>query len=687
MNGDRALSREGRFTARLLLAAGAAVAAITVGVDLLKGSFEFGRIQAAGLGLGVCLILFGVALLRSSLVRRIVVRLWPFGAEEPARPSDLVAFALWLAVVSGILEVALRYVQFESGQRWGTLNPHSIWMVPLVNAVTLMLLAGALALFSWRGLRYLGSPRLAGFVFLLLAIGAPLSLYSTELRWISVGLLTLGLAFQGSRWIVARQGGTRGWARRSAIPIAAVIAVVAVAPFARQSWSERSALASMPEAPAGAPNVLLIILDTVRAQNMSLHGYVRKTTPRLEELAVRSTVYDQVYAPSSWTLPSHGSFFTGRPPHQQSGNSFTPLDDALPTLAEVLGAHGYYSFAIVANSDNAYPHTGLDRGFLRYDAGTAATWEVLQASRVGAVWRWGLRRFGIYLPTRKEADIVNERFLASLDRRGDRPFFAFLNYYDAHYTFDRPLPPATLIEGWEGSSAPIVGLMDPGMGRVVDEYDREIAFLDDRLGSLFATLGNRGILDGTIVIVSSDHGEEFMEHGHMGHGFNVYNTTLLVPLLISFPGVAPEGVRVSSPVTIQNLPVTITELAGISGPFHGTSLLAFAEDSTPPATPVLSEVSVVQSGEDTPGPWNFRSLNWGGLHYIHNPNDSEEIYDVVQDPWETTNLIATGRDLPLAELRAALSSLIEVDPPAMTATERATRLATGRDLPGDRLLP
>jgi hypothetical protein len=140
-------------------------------------------------------------------------------------------------------------------------------------------------------------------------------------------------------------------------------------------------------------------------------------------------------------------------------------------------------------------------------------------------------------------------------------------------------------------------------------------------------------------------------------------------------------------VTIQNLPVTITELAGISGPFHGTSLLAFAEDSTPPATPVLSEVSVVQSGEETPGPWNFRSLNWGGLHYIRNPNDSEEIYDVVEDPWETTNLIATGRDLPLAELRAALSSLIEVDPPAMTATERATRLATGRDLPGDRLLP
>lgn len=405
MSADRTLGREVRFTAGLMLAAGAAIAAVTIGVDLLKGSSEFGTIQAAGLGLGVGLILFGLALLRSSLVRKIVVRLWPFEADEPAPPFHVLAFALWLATASGILEVGLRYVQFESGQRWGTLNPHSVWMVLLVNGVTLMLLAAALAFFSWRGLRYLGSPRLAAFILLLLAIGTPLSLYSTELRWISVVLLTLGLAFQGSRWIVARQGGTRRCVRRSAIPIAAVIALVALTPFARQAWSERSALASMPVAPVDAPNVLLIILDTVRAQNLSLYGYLRKTTPRLEELAVRGTLYDRAYAPSSWTLPSHGSFFTGRPPHQQSGNSFTPLDDALPTLAEVLGDHGYYTLAIVANADNAFPHTGLDRGFLRYDAGTAATWEILQASRVGAVWRWALRRFGIYLPTRKDADL------------------------------------------------------------------------------------------------------------------------------------------------------------------------------------------------------------------------------------------------------------------------------------------
>jgi arylsulfatase A-like enzyme len=660
-DADTARSREATFTASLLLAGGAAVVAVTIGVDWLKGSgLAFGSIQAAGLGLGLTAILLGVAVLRSSLVRRVAVRLWPFGADSPARPVHVLAFALWLAVVSGILEVGLRLWQFESGHRWGTLNPHSVWMVPLVNAVTLMLFGGALAFFAWRGLLHLGAPRLAAFVLLLLAVGAPLSLYSTELRWISVGLLSLGIAFQGSRWIVRRHAGTRAWVRKSAIPIGAAVALAGIAPIARQAWSERTALATMPDARTGAPNVLLIILDTVRAQNLSLYGYGRETTPGLKRLAAQGTVYDHAYAPSSWTLPSHASFFTGRPPHQQSGNGFTPLDDALPTLAEVLRDHGYYTLAIVANSDNAYPHTGLQRGFLRYDAGIAAVWEMLRASTLGAPWIWALKRFGIHLPTRKDAATVNDRFLTHVDRRGERPFFAFLNYYDAHFPFDRPLPSTALITDWEGSTVPLVGKMDSYMTRWVDEYDREIAYLDEQLEALFASLDHRGILGDTIVIVASDHGEEFMEHGLMGHGFNVYRPTILIPLLIYRPGVVPQNVRVGRPVTLQDLPITIVELAGVPGPspFQGNNLLSFTEDSTGPAAPVLSELAVAEGSEKIPSRWNYRSLVWQGLHYIRNPDETEEIYDVADDPWETRNLMTTQSNLPLGEFRAALSSLV-----------------------------
>jgi len=679
-NLDAARGREATFTARLLLAVGAAIVAVTVGVDWLKGTaLQLGRIQVVGLGLGVASILVGVAVLRSPLVRRVGIRLWPFGADDPAPPLHVLAFALWLALASGTVEVGLRFWQFRSGQRWGTLNPHAAWMVPLVDAVTILLLAGALSIFAWRGFRHLGSPRLAAFLLLLLAIGGPLSLYSTELRWISVILLSLGIAFQAARWIVGRRERAASWVRGSAIPLVALVALAGFAPAARQAWSETRALAALPPPPASAPNVLLIVLDTVRAQNLSLHGYERRTTPGLERLAARATVFDRAYAPSSWTLPSHGSFFTAHPPHQQSSNGFTPLDDALPTVAEVLRDRGYHTFAVVANSDNAYPHTGLGRGFLQYDAGTATLWETLQTAALGGAWRWALKRLGILLPTRKDAEVVNERFLKRVDRGGERPFFAFLNYYDAHFPFDKPLPPTTLIEGWDDTAAPVIGQMDSSATLWVDEYDREIAYLDGRLEELWPALDRRGLLDHTILIVTSDHGEEFHEHGKMGHGWNVYNPVLHVPLLISYPGVVSQGTRVQEPVGLQDLPVTIVELAGVASgsPFRGTNILDLSVDSGRPISPILSELSVAEGSEKVPSRWNYRSLVWGSLHYIRNPNDSEEVYDLRVDPWEVRNLVSTRNDLPLAEFRAALSSLIAPDLPVTTATMRVIGPATG----------
>jgi arylsulfatase A-like enzyme len=659
---DRVRSREATFTAWVLLAAGALLFLVTFGVDWLKGSgWALGPIQKAGLALGATSVLLGLAFLRLPLARRVAVRLWPFGDDPPVPPLHILTFALWLGALSGLVEAMIVYVRFQQGWSWGTFNPHALWMVPLVNAATLTAVAIPLAVFSWRGLPHLGAPRFAAFALLPLAVGAPLSLFKTELRWISVFLLTLGIAFQGSRFLASRRRGTGAWVRRSAIPLAAVLALAAVAPAARQAWSERRALAVMPEPPADAPNVLLIILDTVRAQNLSLYGYGRRTTPRLEELARRGTTFERAYAPSSWTLPSHGSFFTGRPPHQQSGNSFTPLDDALPTLAEALRDRGYYTLGIVANSDNAFPNTGLNRGFLLYDAHTTAFWEMPQTSRIGQLWRWGLRRFGIDLPTRKEAAVVNERLLDRLGRAGGRPFFAFLNYYDAHYPFGPPLPSEASIEGWAENPVRIVGGMKPEIVADVDDYDREIAYLDDRLGALFSDLARRGLLEKTVLIVSSDHGEEFAEHGLMGHGYNVYNTTLHVPLIVSLPGTVPEGVRIDRPVGLQDLPATVMQLAGLTAgsPFNGPGLLAPGVDA--PGAPVLSEVAVQRPGIKTPARWNFRSLVWGDLHYILNKEDAEEVYDLRNDPWETRNLNAGGSHPRLAEFRSALSGLIVED--------------------------
>ena len=657
---DRGRSREATYGSALLIGAGAVLALVTVGVDWIKGSgWELGPIQRAGLGLGAASIVLGIVFLRVPLARRIAARLWPFGQEAPGSPPAILALAVWLAVLGGVLEAALSLLRFALGWSWGTLNPHAFWMVPAIDAATLFALAAPLAAFAWLGFPHLGSPRFAAFVLLLVAVGAPLSLFKTELRWLSVVLLTLGIAFQGARILAHRWRGLRSWMRRSAVPLAALLGLAAVAPAARQAWAERSGLSEMPAPPPRSPSVILIVLDTVRAQNMSLYGYARRTTPWLERIALEGAVFDRAYAPSTWTLPSHGSLFTGRPPHQQSGNSFTPLDDALPTLAEVFRDRGYYTLGIVANDDNAYPHTGLDRGFLRYDTHTTAFWEMLEASRIGAVWRWGLRRFGIDLPTRKNADTINGRFLDDLDRRGERPFFAFLNYYDAHYPFDDPLPPFSSIEGWAENPVEVVGKMYPEATRHVDDYDREIAHLDDRLEALFSELDRRGALEDTIVIVTSDHGEEFTEHGFLGHGFNVYDTTLHVPLLVYGPGLVPAA-RVDRPVALQDLPATIMELVGLAegSPFLGRSLLAEASE-TAADPPALSEVAVSQPGEETPAPWNFRSLVEGDLHYIRNPNRSEELYDLASDPWETRDLADGGADPRLGRFRSALSAMID----------------------------
>jgi arylsulfatase A-like enzyme len=204
----------------------------------------------------------------------------------------------------------------------------------------------------------------------------------------------------------------------------------------------------------------------------------------------------------------------------------------------------------------------------------------------------------------------------------------------------------------------IVGEMTPYVAGHVDDYDREIAHLDDRLEALFSALEQRRLLDGTLVIVTSDHGEEFMEHGLLGHGFNVYDTTLHVPLIVTWPEVVPSGVRVRRPVGLQDLPATIMELAGLNGesPFGGTSLLAAAEESSVQDSAILSELGVAQ--ETTPPPWNYRSLVRGDLHYIRNPDGSEEIYDLRDDPWELIDLNAGTAHPGLAGFRAILSSLV-----------------------------
>jgi arylsulfatase A-like enzyme len=662
VSGTPRAGGEARFAGGILLAAGVALAAFGVGIDRLAGEeTRLGLLQVAALAAGMAMALLGGGLLASERARDLAARLWPFGVASPETPERILGFAVWLAGLTALFDVGLRFLQDQLGQRWASLNPHAGWMTPVSYGAVFLIVAATLALFAASGWRHLGSPRLGIFVLLLIAVASPLSVYESELHWLSIALLSLGIAVRGSSFLAGKRAGLARVVRASSRPLAFLVALVAVAPFAWGEASERTALSRLPDAPPDAPNVLLIVLDTVRAQNLSLYGYVRETTPRLEALALTAMVYDRAVAPSSWTLPSHASMFTGVPPHRQSGNFGRPLDETLPTLAEALRDRGWYTLGVVANYANAFPHTGLDRGFLRYDAGVATADEMLLASSAGRVGKWLLERFGRAPlgPTRKNADVVNERFLDFLAGRGERPFFAFLNYYDAHFPFDSPLPPETLIPDWTRPEIPLEyeSLMDR-----VDQYDREIAFLDDRVGRLLDELDGRGILDRTIVIVASDHGEEFSEHGRTGHGWNVYDTSLWVPLLIRYPSRVPGGARVGGPVSLQDLPATVMALTGHPDPdpFPGQSLIPLPGE-TLPAPPVLSELSgTMETPVEEIGGWDQRSLVWDALHYIRLQDGSEELYDLAADPWETRDLagLPAGKS-QLARFRAALARLVD----------------------------
>jgi arylsulfatase A-like enzyme len=270
---------------------------------------------------------------------------------------------------------------------------------------------------------------------------------------------------------------------------------------------------------------------------------------------------------------------------------------------------------------------------------------------------------------RKSADHVNATFLEWLDDRGqDRPFFAFLNYFDAHLPYAPPAPFDTLYEPARRNTTFLQrlrrelekkGSWDLPEGELAAEvaaYEASIAYLDDRLGQLLAQIEARGLADRTLVIVASDHGEEFGEHGAYEHGGNLYFEQTHVPLVIAGAGV-PEGIVIEHPVSVRDLPSTVMDL--VEPPrrvaFPGGSLARFW------TSPVIDgEESVF--AELVPGrdpEHRMASLIAGGYQYIALPDGSTELYDVGSDWTQQNDLAASRAAAPiLAKLQASAKALL-----------------------------
>jgi arylsulfatase A-like enzyme len=307
----------------------------------------------------------------------------------------------------------------------------------------------------------------------------------------------------------------------------------------------------------GKPDIILISMDTVRADHTSVYGYDRETTPNLRRFAAESTLYRNAISAANWTAPSHASIFTGMYTLRHGvrfdlpNKSLGKLPVGVPTLTEVLARQGYRTAAVVANYAFLADSLGFSRGFNVYRL--AVPWTVFEQSVYPSVLR-GVRHRLLPAVKKEMIYVTGEKMtgaaLELVDRLAERqPFFLFLNYMDAHWPRAPPEPfrsrfavpnqNLSMRQYLESVVSVDRGervLTEPERRDLVAAYDGGIAFLDDQLGILFDALRRAGVYDHSLIIVTSDHGEAFGEKSLMDHGLSVYQDQVHVPLLIKFPG-------------------------------------------------------------------------------------------------------------------------------------------------------
>ena len=367
------------------------------------------------------------------------------------------------------------------------------------------------------------------------------------------------------------------------------------------------------KSPPQFPNVIVITLDTTRADRMGFLGSKRGLTPNLDAMAQQAVVFTRAYSHVPLTTASHTTIFTGTYPQFNHVNDFgVPLSPKLPYLPDLLHQHGYQTAAFVGSLildplDGTAP--GFDRGFDVYDAG------------------FHLRRRGAdrYQSVERRADVVVSHALGWLSHAANKPAFLWVHLYDAHDPYD---PPSPFKERF--ASQP---------------YDGEIAYADACVGNLLDALRKHGLYDETLIAVMADHGESLGAHGENTHGVFLYDETLHVPLLIKLPLNRAAGRAIETRAGLVDVAPTILDAAGIPPPaeMQGQSLLQFIK---PPDAKKKTDANTPP--EDRPAyaetDYPHRAFGWSALRalrtgkYLYIQAPASELYDQTSDPAEAHNL-------------------------------------------------
>ncbi len=424
------------------------------------------------------------------------------------------------------------------------------------------------------------------------------------------------------RWLTRRLGGA-----------AALLALCVGSGCARRT-----------EAP---PNVLLVTLDTVRADHLSTYGYPVATSPRLEGLARHATRYQRALATSPWTIPTHASLFTGKFPFEHGAITFKvdrpdarnayPLPNEHVTLAEALQGNGYQTAAFVANGGYLAPRWGFNQGFQSY-----LTRQVWAAELNKPIKRW-------------------------LRREAREPFFLFVNYIDAHRPYNsvpRPglLPRAVTPPDQGRLLTQLCEQVLPARGpvpdelrqRVVDQYDTALANLDEQLGELLDRLVELGLYDRTLIVVTSDHGEYFGEHHLVEHSKDIYEAALRVPLLVKLPG-QRTGREDGTAVSSVDVPRLILEALPGEGPRARLADFPYR----PGSHPLLAENEFTRAKDLVGRPWSWRFDRIRAAFYdgpwkaLRSSDGRHELYQLERDPAEAHDLASAEA----ARLRQMLTAL------------------------------
>jgi len=422
-------------------------------------------------------------------------------------------------------------------------------------------------------------------------------------------------------------------------------------------------------------SVIVIAIDTLRADHLGVYGYPRPTSPNIDAFAAEAVVFDRFYSASTWTLPSFGTLFTGRLPARhaagvvvraqdiQEGNEdvlvehadkqFTRLDENLPTMAGTLRRAGYRTIGVI-NNVFLRPEFGLDRGFEVYD----------------------------YDPERpgRSAERAVEIALAWLDDSEELPVFLFVHFMDVHMPYD----PDGLVAG--RFTEPYGGVLSTDYDQVAaarrriargDElmrarytatYDEEIAYVDYSIGLLFDALKERGLWDDSLIIVTSDHGEAFFEHSLWEHGSSMFDEVVRVPLLVRGPGVRPG--RSEAPAAFADILPTVIEALGIESDasFFGASLWPNLTRGTPlDDRSLILEGTLYQAGPTAIIDWPYKAIYQpsGARRLLYNleADANERVELSGLEPERLDDMIEALRDrLYVALEERGAASGAELDP-------------------------